>query len=152
LLDSYYSESSRRVPTPDSTRCDPIFSDSQDFGQVKFYGFGWSVRHVLHIRVWSQADSLALPTVILNSPAVSDLSRGGDNPSFGTGRDIAGIILFAIGFFWEAVSDIQKVFLFLMAIGQKADWKVPIQIVETTKRPTMYQRIMVFLKTSSLFR
>jgi hypothetical protein len=102
--------------------------------------------------VWSQADSLALPTVILNSPAVSDLSRGGDNPSFGTGRDIAGIILFAIGFFWEAVSDIQKVFLFLMAIGQKADWKVPIQIVETTKRPTMYQRIMVFLKTSSLFR
>ena len=53
----------------------------------------------------------ALPTVILNSPAVSDLSRGGNNPSFGTGRDIAGIILFAIGLFWEAVSDVQKVSL-----------------------------------------
>lgn len=52
---------------------------------------------------------VALPTVILNSPAVSDLSRGGNNPSFGTGRDIAGIVLFAIGLFWEAVSDIQKV-------------------------------------------
>jgi hypothetical protein len=39
---------------------------------------------------------------------VSDLSRGGNNPSFGTGRDIAGIVLFAIGLFWEAVGDIQK--------------------------------------------
>jgi len=57
---------------------------------------------------------IALPTVILNSPAVSDLSRGGNNPSFGTGRDIAGIVLFAIGLFWEAVSDIQKVGLFFV--------------------------------------
>jgi len=51
----------------------------------------------------------ALPVVILNSPAVSDPSRRGGNPAFGTGEDIAGIILFAIGLFWEAVGDIQKV-------------------------------------------
>ena len=57
------------------------------------------------------ANMVALPTVILNSPAVSDLSRGGNNPSFGTAEDIAGIVLFAIGLFWEAVSDIQKVSL-----------------------------------------
>jgi len=29
-------------------------------------------------------------------------------PAFGTGRDIAGVILYAIGFFMESVSDIQK--------------------------------------------
>ena len=42
-------------------------------------------------------------------PAVSDLARGGNNPKFGTGEDIAGIVLFAIGLFWEAVGDVQKV-------------------------------------------
>lgn len=52
---------------------------------------------------------LALPTVILNSPAVSDPARGGDNPSFGTGADIVGIIFFAIGLAVEALADIQKV-------------------------------------------
>ena len=78
--------------------------------------------YVIELYTKYQADSTALPTVILNSPAVSDLSRGGDNPSFGTGRDIAGIILFAIGFFWEAVSDIQKVYLSLYFVnGEKAD-------------------------------
>lgn len=57
----------------------------------------------------------ALPTVILNSPAVSDPALGGANPRFGTGTDIAGIILFAIGLFWEAVGDIQKVSRSLVA-------------------------------------
>jgi hypothetical protein len=47
--------------------------------------------------------------VILNSPAVSDYLRGGDNPSFGTGRDIAGIILWALGFIVESWADIAKV-------------------------------------------
>lgn len=64
---------------------------------------------ILAARAGMELTEVALPTVILNSPAVSDLSRGGANPSFGTGRDIAGIILFVIGFFWESVSDIQKV-------------------------------------------
>lgn len=41
---------------------------------------------------------------ILNSPNVTQFRQ----PDFGTGRDIAGIILFAIGFFMEAWSDIQK--------------------------------------------
>jgi hypothetical protein len=44
-------------------------------------------------------------TVILNSPAVSN-NRG--LPSFGTGRDIAGLILFVLGFLIEALADIQK--------------------------------------------
>jgi steroid 5-alpha reductase family enzyme len=50
-----------------------------------------------------------LPVVILNSPAVSDFSMGGDNPSFGTGRDIAGIVLWALGFIVESWADIAKV-------------------------------------------
>lgn len=51
----------------------------------------------------------ALPTLILNSPSVSEYASGGDNPKFGTATDIVGIIFFAIGLFWEATGDIQKV-------------------------------------------
>ncbi|KAL8287537.1 hypothetical protein RQP46_003395 [Phenoliferia psychrophenolica] len=54
--------------------------------------------------VWT----VSLPLTILNSPNVSDPSRGGGNPAFGTARDIAGIIMFAIGFGIEAVGDQQK--------------------------------------------
>jgi hypothetical protein len=53
----------------------------------------------------------ALPTVILNSPAVSDPAYGGSNPKFGTGYDIAGIIIFWIGLSAESLGDIQKVII-----------------------------------------
>ena len=46
----------------------------------------------------------SLPVTILNSPKVTQFPQ----PAFGTGRDIAGIVLFAIGFIMESVSDIQK--------------------------------------------
>lgn len=60
---------------------------------------------------------IALPVVILNSPAVSNYYSGGDtdfnrsrnNPAFGTGRDIAGIILWVLGFVVESWADIAKV-------------------------------------------
>ena len=51
-------------------------------------------------KVWT----VSLPVTILNSPNVTRFNQ----PEFGTGRDIAGVILFAIGFFMETVSDIQK--------------------------------------------
>ncbi|KAK7056171.1 hypothetical protein VNI00_002723 [Paramarasmius palmivorus] len=54
--------------------------------------------------VWT----VSLPVIILNSPAVSDTSAGGSNPEFGTGRDIAGIILWGIGWLIETVADAQK--------------------------------------------
>ncbi|KAL1667863.1 hypothetical protein GGF50DRAFT_124484 [Schizophyllum commune] len=54
--------------------------------------------------VWT----VSLPVTILNSPAVSDTRFGGSNPAFGTGRDIAGIVLWAIGLFIETVADGQK--------------------------------------------
>lgn len=50
-----------------------------------------------------------MPVVILNSPAVSDTRIGGDNPKFGTSRDIAGIIVWGLGIAIEATADQQKV-------------------------------------------
>lgn len=57
------------------------------------------------VQVWT----VSLPLVILNSPAVSDVNNQGSNPSFGTSRDIAGIVLWTLGFIIETVADIQKV-------------------------------------------
>ncbi|TFK71626.1 DUF1295-domain-containing protein [Pluteus cervinus] len=66
----------------------------------KFLGF-W-IAQILWVWV------VSLPVTILNSPAVSDLGRTGSNPPFGTGRDIAGVILWALGFIIESVADLQK--------------------------------------------
>ncbi|KAF8899644.1 hypothetical protein CPB84DRAFT_1709593 [Gymnopilus junonius] len=56
--------------------------------------------------LWIWTVSLAL--TILNSPGVSDLADGGSNPEFGTSRDIAGIVVWALGFVIESVADAQK--------------------------------------------
>ncbi|KIY70804.1 DUF1295-domain-containing protein [Cylindrobasidium torrendii FP15055 ss-10] len=66
----------------------------------KFLGF-W-IGQILWI--WT----VSLPITILNSPSVSDLAIGGANPEFGTGRDIAGVIIWGIGFLIESIADIQK--------------------------------------------
>lgn len=50
--------------------------------------------------------TVSLPVVIVNSPAFSRYHRR--QPAFGTSRDIAGIVMFVIGFLVEAVSDAQK--------------------------------------------
>lgn len=50
--------------------------------------------------VWT----VSLPVTILNSPNVTQFQQ----PDFGTGRDIAGVVLYSIGFIMESVSDIQK--------------------------------------------
>ncbi|KAG8926571.1 hypothetical protein FRC02_008796 [Tulasnella sp. 418] len=39
---------------------------------------------------------------------VSEISEGGNNPKFGQGADIAGIVLFALGWLVETIADIQK--------------------------------------------
>ncbi|KAJ6625015.1 DUF1295-domain-containing protein [Mycena sp. CBHHK59/15] len=66
----------------------------------KFLGF-W-IAQILWVWI------VSLPVVILNSPTISDVSHGGSNPPFGTSRDIAGIVLWALGLFIEATADIQK--------------------------------------------
>lgn len=47
---------------------------------------------------------VSLPVTLLNSPAVTRY----DEVPFGTGRDIAGVILFGVGFVMETLSDAQK--------------------------------------------
>jgi steroid 5-alpha reductase family enzyme len=98
----------------------------------------------------------ALPTVILNSPAVSDPIRGGVNPAFGTGRDIAGVILFVIGLFWEAVGDVQKVricsaFGYTVRVKEKQGLgliTVHVQIFKATQGPILHQGTLEVLEVS----
>jgi steroid 5-alpha reductase family enzyme len=74
---------------------DDRFDDKRD----KFFPFlGFWVFQMLW--VWT----VSLPVTVLNSPNVTQYPQ----PAFGTGRDIAGVILFAIGFTMESVSDVQK--------------------------------------------
>lgn len=66
------------------------------------------------LSTWDCILTAALPVVILNSPAVTDQRKGGAYAQFGgEAGDIVGVILFAIGFLWEAIADIQKVSLTL---------------------------------------
>ncbi|KAG8895026.1 hypothetical protein FRB99_000802 [Tulasnella sp. 403] len=66
----------------------------------KFLGF-WVAQIIW---VWV----VSLPVIILNSPAVSDRRIGGNNPKFGQGADIVGIIFFVVGWITESVADAQK--------------------------------------------
>lgn len=52
------------------------------------------------IWVWT----CSLPVTLLNSPTITSYPQ----PAFGTSRDIAGVVLYAIGLIMESVSDIQK--------------------------------------------
>lgn len=47
---------------------------------------------------------VSLPVTVLNSPAVTSYPFA----PFGTGRDVAGVILFALGFVIETVGDVEK--------------------------------------------
>ncbi|TFY77043.1 hypothetical protein EWM64_g6969 [Hericium alpestre] len=85
----------RVLKTGSDTRFDDIRSHF-----LSFLGF-WIGQIVW---VWT----VSLPVTILNSPAVSDPALGGSNPAFGTSRDIAGIVLWALGFAIESVADAQK--------------------------------------------
>ena len=74
---------------------DDRFDDKRD----KFFSFlGFWVFQM--VWVWT----VSLPVTILNSPNVTKYNQ----PDFGTGRDIAGVILWAIGFVMESYSDVQK--------------------------------------------
>lgn len=74
---------------------DDRFDDKRD----KFFSFlGFFVLQML----WCWATSL--PVTLINSPEVIQYPQH----KFGTGRDIAGIILYVIGLAMESVSDAQK--------------------------------------------
>lgn len=74
---------------------DDRFDDKRD----KFWSFlGFWVFQMFW--VWT----VSLPVTLLNSPAVTRFAQ----PKFGTDEDIAGIVLWSVGFIMESVSDIQK--------------------------------------------
>lgn len=74
---------------------DDRFDDKRD----KFFPFlGFWVFQM--VWVWA----VSLPVTVLNSPSVTRYAEH----DFGTGRDIAGVVLFVIGFVMESVSDVQK--------------------------------------------
>ena len=74
---------------------DDRFDDKRD----KFFPFlGFWVFQM--IWVWT----VSLPVTVLNSPNITQYAQ----PSFGTGRDIAGVVLYSIGLIMESVSDVQK--------------------------------------------
>ncbi|KAF2435735.1 DUF1295-domain-containing protein [Tothia fuscella] len=74
---------------------DDRFDDKRDHF-FKFLGF-WIAQMLW---VWV----VSLSVTILNSPNVTTYGQ----PKFGTGRDIAGVVLFSIGLIMESLSDIQK--------------------------------------------
>ncbi|KAK7423957.1 hypothetical protein QQX98_000829 [Neonectria punicea] len=74
---------------------DDRFDDKRD----KFFPFlGFWVFQMFW--VWT----VSLPVTLINSPNVTRYPQH----SFGTGRDIAGVVMFAVGFIMESLSDVQK--------------------------------------------
>lgn len=84
---------------------DDRFDDKRD-NFFKFLGF-WIFQMVW---VWT----VSLPVTVLNSPNITRFPQ----PAFGTGGDIAGVILFALGFVMESLSDIQK---YRFKVSHRAD-------------------------------
>lgn len=67
---------------------------------LNFLGF-WTFQLVW---VWT----ITMPVTVLNSPNSSDPREEGGNARFGNGKDVVGIIFFAVGFVAEALADVQK--------------------------------------------
>lgn len=82
---------------------DDRFDDKRD-KFLSFLGF-WVFQMIW---VWT----VSLPVTILNSPKVTRFAQ----PDFGTGRDVAGCVIFVIGFVMEGVSDVQK---YRFKVGKK---------------------------------
>ncbi|KAF8196667.1 DUF1295-domain-containing protein [Mycena galopus ATCC 62051] len=84
---------------------------------------------------------VSLPIVILNSPAISDVGHGGSNPAFGTSRDIAGIVLWALGLFTEAIADMQK-FLYKFSKTTSKDKAINTGLWAWSRNPPYFGEMM----------
>ncbi|KAI9851973.1 MAG: hypothetical protein M1824_002208 [Vezdaea acicularis] len=85
------------------------------------------------IWVWT----VSLPVTILNSPNVTRFPQ----PKFGTGRDIAGVILYTIGIVMETVSDAQK-YRFRSTHKDRADI-CDIGFFAWTRHPNYFGEILI---------
>ncbi|KAJ7026290.1 DUF1295-domain-containing protein [Mycena alexandri] len=84
---------------------------------------------------------VSLPLVILNSPAVSDVAHGGSNPPFGTSRDIAGLVLWALGFFVESIADMQK-YLYKSSKTTPKDKPISVGLWAWSRHPPYFGEMM----------
>ncbi|KAJ7173858.1 DUF1295-domain-containing protein [Mycena filopes] len=84
---------------------------------------------------------VSLPLVILNSPAVSDVAHGGSNPPFGTSRDIAGLVLWTLGFFIESIADMQK-YLYKSSKTAPKDKPINIGLWAWSRHPPYFGEMM----------
>jgi steroid 5-alpha reductase family enzyme len=107
---------------------DDRFDDKRD----KFFSFlGFWVAQM--VWVWA----VSLPVTILNSPNVTKYGQ----PKFGTGRDIAGVILFSIGLIMESVSDVQK---YLFRSKHKESGAVcDVGLFKFTRHPNYFGEIII---------
>jgi len=114
---------------PPETGKDDRFDDKRD----KFFSFlGFWIAQM--IWVWT----VSLPVTILNSPNVTKFPQ----PPFGTGRDIAGVILYAIGLIMEAVSDVQK-YRFKTANKDNKDAICDVGFFAWSRHPNYFGEIII---------
>lgn len=128
----------RVLKTGSDTRFDDIRSHF-----FKFLGF-W-VGQILWVWV------VSLPVTILNSPGVTP-SRASQS-KFGTGTDIAGVVLWVVGWVIESLADIQKVRNLVAATGWPNLYvsTVPVQAVPSSERPANNYRHLEILQASPVF-
>lgn len=108
---------------------DDRFDDKRD----KFFPFlGFWVFQMLW--VWT----VSLPVTILNSPSVQRYRQ----PAFGTGGDIAGVILWTIGFFFEVVSDAQK-YRFKVAHSGDKGAVTDIGLFKLSRHPNYFGEVLM---------
>jgi steroid 5-alpha reductase family enzyme len=96
---------------------------------ISFLGF-WTLQLLW---VWI----VSLPVTVLNSPGVTRYGQ----PKFGTGLDIAGIIIYAIGIIMESVSDAQK-YRFRTTHGS-ADAICDVGFFKWTRHPNYFGEIII---------
>jgi Protein of unknown function (DUF1295) len=82
---------------------------------------------------------VSLPVTILNSPNVTRYPQ----PRFGTGRDIAGLILWTLGFLMEAVSDGQKYRFKTQVQSQDKDAVCAVGLFAWTRHPNYFGEIIL---------
>jgi steroid 5-alpha reductase family enzyme len=87
---------------------------------------------------------VSFPVTILNSPNVIKFNQ----PRFGTGCDIAGIIMFAIGMIMESVSDVQK-YTFRSNPANKGKF-CNVGFFKWTRHPNYFGEILVHFGKSPI--
>jgi steroid 5-alpha reductase family enzyme len=109
---------------------DDRFDDKRD----KFFPFlGFWVAQMLWVWV------VSLPVTISNSPYVLLYPQ----PDFGKATDIIGVILFAIGFVMESVSDIQKYRFKQSGEGQQRGAVCNVGFFKWSRHPNYFGEIII---------